>query len=114
MYDITYKGRTLRLSNRDYEQLERRFDPKRYKRKKDKEYFLNRFACICNSHTSCRSCPIHRVIDFSCIGLLLKVSGLRRSEIYANRERVYLYTDNLDGIKKVHDILLTATEVSAH
>lgn len=113
MYDITYQGRTLRLSDRDYEQLERRFDPKRYRKNRSKEYFHNRSVCICSNH-NCSECPFYEQGVAKCLELLRYVSGLKLHEVSAIYERVYVYSDNLDGIKKVHDVLLTATKVEAH
>ena len=113
MYDITYQGRTLRLNDRDYKQLERRFDPKRYRRSKDRSYFYNYSVCICSSYNGCSKCPFKQA-PISCVEILLSSSRLLPRDVSPTYRTVYLYADNLDGIKRVHDVLLTATKVSTH
>lgn len=113
MYDITYQDRTLRLSDRDYKQLERRFNPERFK--KDGSALMNRTTCICKNYDGCVGCPFYTGDVASCLKVFRQVAGRSaHHHVYLSFAYVYVYNNRIAAVEKVHDVLLTATKVSAH
>ena len=62
MYEATIKGKKVRLTNRDFESILKRFDVSRFKLTSEEDYCWNNMSCsLCKKHhsvkESCGACP---------------------------------------------------------
>ena len=109
MREMTAKGKPIRLTEKDWHILERRFNPKSIEAD---VYQGGRVAkpCICDAYPACQGCPFRTIADdYGCLDALRSVLGkpsvlgLFRSEI-----RWSSYNDEAarEQVEEVHQFLL--------